>query len=152
MTSPTTTVCCPYLAFPSAHRCQLCSTNPLERLNRDLKRRTDVVEGFPTQRAVIRLVAALMSERHDEWQVERTSFGAETLASLKLEDGAPLAAAADQPPPGAGPRWRLGPRELLTHLTGHQSRMARTKERTWTRHTSNPRICPRGPRLRGIRW
>ena len=86
-----------------------------------------MVGDFPIQPAVIRLVGALTSERHDEWQVDPKSVSAQSLASLKPEDGAPLAAAANQPPPGTGPRWRLGSRELPTHLTGHLCRMARTE-------------------------
>jgi transposase-like protein len=71
-----------YMTFPREHWPQIASTNPLERLNGEIKRRTDVVGIFPNDRAVVRLAGALMLEQNDEWAVSRRYMSLESLAAL----------------------------------------------------------------------
>jgi putative transposase len=71
-----------YTAFPREHWPQIASTNPLERLNGEIKRRADVVGIFPNAAAVVRLVGALMLEQNDEWAVSRRYMSLESLAVL----------------------------------------------------------------------
>jgi putative transposase len=81
-----------FMTFPKAHRVQIHSTNPLERLNAEIKRRTDVVGIFPNEAAITRLVGALLLEQNDEWQLQRRYLQLEGLQALADNQTARLSA------------------------------------------------------------
>ena len=84
-----------YMTFPKEHRAKLHSTNPVERLNGEIKRRTDVVGIFQNDEAIIRLVGALLLEQNDEWAVQRARYMTlETIAAIGDDPVISLPAAA----------------------------------------------------------
>ena len=87
-----------YMSFPAQHRTKLHSTNPLERLNGEIKRRTEVVGIFPNEAAITRPIGAILLEQNDEWAVQRARYI--TLESIALVGDDPIVSlpiAADRP-------------------------------------------------------
>ena len=77
-----------YMTFPAQHRTKLHSTNPLERLNKEVKRRADVVGIFPNEDSIVRLIGAVLREANDEWQLQHRYMQIEGMAELEAPDHA----------------------------------------------------------------
>ncbi|MBB4860369.1 transposase-like protein [Novosphingobium chloroacetimidivorans] len=71
-----------YMTFPDQHVVKLHSTNPLERLNKEVKRRADVVGIFPNEDSIIRLIGAVLLEQNDEYQLQKRYMQIEGMAAL----------------------------------------------------------------------
>lgn len=71
-----------YLSFPAQHRTKIHSTNTLERLNKEVKRRADVVGIFPNEASIVRLIGAVLLEQNDEWQVQHRYMQVEAMAEI----------------------------------------------------------------------
>ena len=75
-----------YMTCPAQHRPKLHSTNPLERLNKEVKRRADVVGIFPGEASITRLIGAVLLEANDEWQLQHRYMQVEAMAELLAPD------------------------------------------------------------------
>ena len=71
-----------YVAFPAQHRTKLHSTNPLERLNKEVQRRADVVGSFPNEDSIVRLVGAVLLEQNDEWLTQNRYMQIEGMTEM----------------------------------------------------------------------
>ena len=79
-----------YMAFPRQHRTKLHSTNPIERLNKEVKRRADVVGIFPNEASIMRLIGAVLFEQNDEWQISSRYMMVEAFAQIDKEELDPI--------------------------------------------------------------
>ena len=106
-----------YMSFPAEHWPKIHSTNGLERLNGEIKRRTDVAGIFPNDEAIVRLVGAILLEQNDEWAVQRARYMTlETMAALSDDAIVGLPWSSDQP--GHAGKTPM-PKRRLHHAPGH---------------------------------
>ena len=79
-----------YMSFPRQHRTKLHSTNPIERLSKEVKRRADVVGIFPNEASIMRLIGAVLFEQNDEWQTSSRYMMVEAFAQIDKEEVDPI--------------------------------------------------------------
>ena len=79
-----------YMSFPRQHRTKLHSTNPIERLNKEVKRRSDVVGIFPNEASIMRLIGAVQFEQNDEWQTQNRYMQVEAFDQIDKEEVDPI--------------------------------------------------------------
>ena len=114
-----------YMSFPKEHRQKLHSTNPIERLHAEVKRRTNVVGIFPNEDAITRLVGAILLEQNDEWAVSRRYMTLESIAPLG--DGVPITLPPWQPE-RPGPTRREPRRAQRSYTTPRDTIRASVEE------------------------
>lgn len=85
-----------YMSFPAQHRAKLHSTNPIERLNKEVKRRADVVGIFPNEASITRLIGAVLFEQNDEWQTASRYMMVEAFAEIDHEETDPILSLSTQ--------------------------------------------------------
>lgn len=85
-----------YMAFPAQHRTKLHSTNPLERLNKEVKRRADVVGIFPNEESILRLIGAVLFEQNDDWQSQHRYMMVEAFSHIDTAQIDPLLSVTTQ--------------------------------------------------------
>ena len=110
-----------YMTFPNQHRTKLHSTNPLERLNKEVKRRADVVGIFPNEASITRLIGAVLLEQNDEWLLQCRYMQIEGMAELtpSLIDADP----AKLPPMAGLTNGHLKLHPDLHHLDGRDQKL-----------------------------
>ena len=85
-----------YMALPRQHRTKLHRTNPIERLNKEVKRRADVVGIFPNEASITRLIGAVLFEQNDEWQTASRYMMVEAFAEIDTEEIDPILSLSTQ--------------------------------------------------------
>ena len=106
-----------FMAFPRDHWTKLRSTNPLERVNREIARRSDVIGIYPNDAALIRLASMLLIEQNDEWLVGRRYLSRESIEQIYGNDGRPCGPGDDDQPSQVGSAGRRRDRqEVLTTI------------------------------------
>ena len=112
-----------FYRFRAEHWTKIRSTNPLERVNKEIGRRTDVVGTFPNDTAVIRLVGALLSEQNDEWLMQRRYLSVESMALTLAEPDTPPDTEEVIAELNAAPNARVCARKPKTCERQHQLRL-----------------------------